>query len=163
MENAKPYNLELRSVSDTDDHLLPDPVWEAMWELYVEIGKFWKNVKDPEPMRPSLKVFIENRIELFPWYQLEYENAAAVIALLKREKGKRKAYKFLFTDPQANMTPPLTPLQRARQFVSNEFVALQLSLGGFKVWGAVNFPSYFGGPNIPGQHPPYRTPKDVEE
>ncbi len=54
-------------------------------------------------------------------------------------------------------TPPVTPFQLTRQYVSNELIALQLSLGGFLRWGAINYPGYFGGANVPGMPAPYRT------
>ena len=47
--------------------------------------------------------------------------------------GKDNAYRTLFTDKSANQSPPVTPLALVRQKVSNEFVAFQVSQGGFKV------------------------------
>jgi hypothetical protein len=73
------------------------------------------------------------------------------------ERGEEAAYALLFTDPGALETPPRTPLALVRQCVSNEFVAWQLALGGFKSWGAENYCGYIGGAFIPGQPAPYRT------
>jgi len=45
------------------------------------------------------------------------------------------AYPRLFTDTQANITPAISKLAKAKQLVVNEFIALNLALGGFKAFG----------------------------
>jgi hypothetical protein len=129
---------------------------EAMWQLFVQIGRFWGNVPDPEPMRSRLHVFLDNRIEVNPLYREFYRMAREVIRGLVEVHGEQKGYEVLFTDPVGLATPPTTALQYTRQFVSNELIALQLSLGGFLAWGATNYPGYFGGANVPGMPAPYR-------
>jgi hypothetical protein len=149
------YNLEAHHHPYQHEEKLPDEkTMESMWNLFVEIGKFWKNNDHPEEMKSNFIVFISNRIQLDPNYVNEYKNAAEVIDELIEELGKREGYKKLFTDAQANISPPTTKLARARQLVSNEFVALQLALGGFKAFGgAENYLGYIGGANIKGQTP----------
>ena len=136
---------------------LPDPeTMLGLWNLFVQIGKFWNNTAEPEAMRSDLVVFIENRIKLNPNYLDEYLNAVEVVDELVAELGEEKGYRKLFTDPKANISPPTTRLARARQRVSNEFVSLQLALGGFKAFGgAKNYLGYIAGANIEG-HTPYR-------
>ena len=153
------YNIEARNPLRDDESLLDDPTTEDMWKLFLAICDYWQNVPRPEAMRSSLIVFMNNRIKLNPNYMSEYRNASTVIRELITELGEKDAYKKLFTDPVANMSPPMTKLARVRQLVSNEFIILQLALGGFKAFSSgdgANYPGYFGGPNIDGQ-PPYRT------
>ncbi|WKV52474.1 MULTISPECIES: hypothetical protein [Dickeya] len=131
---------------------------DAMWQLFVHIGKFWRNLDDSPTYQPLLYSFMANRIDIDPLYQQYYATAQTVIAQLIQEHGQESAYTFLFTDASANQPPALTPLTITRQKVSNEFVALQLSLGGFKSFGgALNYPGYFGGANVPGAPAPYRS------
>ena len=135
---------------------LPDSRTLArLWGLFVALGTHWQNNEDPESMKSNFLVFITNRIRLDPSYADEYRNAAAVLDELITELGETRAYEKLMTDPAANISPPATRIAHARQRVSNEFIALQLALGGFKAFGATNYLGYISGPNIAGQ-PPYR-------
>lgn len=135
---------------------LGDPVRQAMWRLFVQIGIFWRNVADASEYQTRFFSFLQNRIDLNPLYRGYYEMAASEIDALIAELGEEEAYRKLFTDAGANQAPPTTPLQVARQLVSNEFVALQLAMGGFKAFGAENYCGYFGGANVPGAPVPYR-------
>ena len=134
-----------------------DDVFDAMWRLFVHIGRFWNNMDDPSPYRSQLYTFMCNRISLYPIYHEYYILAKKVMDGLVAERGEEAAYTLLFTDASALQTPPKTPLALVRQCVSNEFVAWQLALGGFKAWGAQNYCGYIGGAYIPGQPAPYRT------
>ncbi|HET9627731.1 MAG TPA: hypothetical protein VFP84_40515 [Kofleriaceae bacterium] len=135
-----------------------DPAtWEALWQLFIQIGRFWGNVPEPEPYRTRFQTFITSRMELNPLYRELYIQARHVIEDLIAAHGVEPAYEVLFTDPLANLAPPATPLQFTRQYVSNELIALQLALGGFLAFGALNYPGYFGGGNVPGAPAPYRT------
>ncbi len=151
------YHLEARTSARQHQEAPLDPAtMDAMWRLFVEIGRFWRNVDRPERMKSNFVVFLGNRIQLNPGYVDEYRNAAAVIAELVADYGDPAGYRKLFTDPQANLAPPTTRMARARQLVSNEFVALQLALGGFKAFGgAKNYLGFIAGANLPG-HTPYR-------
>lgn len=150
------YSLEARHRADQHlEEFLDRETLAGVWAIFVHIGQFWKNDSAPEAMRSNFLVFIENRIRMDASYVGEYRNATAVVAELTAELGEAAAYEKLFTDPAANISPPTTRLARARQLVSNELVALQLALGGFRAWGAVNYLGYIGGANVPG-HPPYR-------
>lgn len=137
-----------------------DDVRKSMWALFVRIGTFWRNLDDPQPYESRLYSFMTNRITLDPLYKDYYATARTVINQLIADKGEDATYEFLFTDAQANVAPPTTPLALARQKVSNEFVALQMALGGFLAFGALNYPGYFGGANIPGAPVPYRPMED---
>ncbi|MGE7960068.1 hypothetical protein ACQKQA_26555 [Pseudomonas sp. NPDC089530] len=139
---------------------IDEQVFSAMWELFVHIGKYWKNMEDPSPFRSQLYSFMLNRIKLRPLYSEYYSSAMKVMSSLIEELGEDEAYAFLFTDPDAAKVPPETAIALTRQAVANEFMALQLSLGGFKAFGALNYCGYIGGANIPGQPAPYRTFED---
>jgi hypothetical protein len=156
------YNLEARyNPFDKEAINIDDAVFESMWKLFQAIGKFWSNEEHPENMKSSLLVFMQNRILLNCEYNKQYINAKEVIdELIDKNKGDENlAYAFLFTNPGANIAPPTTKLAHTRQKVSNEFISLQLALGGFKVFGgAKNYLGYFGGANIEG-NTPYRTYK----
>ena len=149
------YDLEVNHHPyEHQEEKLDDETMESMWKLFVEIGEFWQNNERPEAMKSNFQVFIANRIHFDPNYRNEYRNAREVIDELIKELGERKAYEKLFTDPKAGISPPKTKFARARQLVSNEFIALQLALGGFKAFGgAKNYLGYIGGANIEGDTP----------
>ncbi|HBB33506.1 MAG TPA: hypothetical protein DDZ80_14935 [Cyanobacteria bacterium UBA8803] len=151
-QNAKhPLSNELQPLSDE--------TFATMWQIFVHIGKFWQNMEDPTPYKAVLYSFMLNRINLRPIYREYYSIAQKAIKDLIAEKGndEDKAYEYLFTDKDLTKTPPETLIALTRQVVANEFIALQLSLGGFKKFGAKNYCGYIGGAYIPGQPAPYRT------
>lgn len=129
-----------------------------MWALFVAIGVHWNTVADPGPLRSRLDSFLDNRIALMPLYADYYAIAHRVIASLIAEYAgdARAAYAALFTSEEANRSPPTTQLALTRQAVANEFIVLHTALGGFLVFGAMNWPGYFGGANLPGRPAPNR-------
>ncbi len=151
------YQQAARHPLSIDVPAMSDEVFEAMWQIFVHIGKFWNNMADSEPVKSQLYNFMLNRIKLRPIYQEYYISAQRIMAQLIADMGEDAAYELLFTDQEATKSPPETPLALVRQTVSNEFIACQLSVGGFKVWGAINYCGYIGGANLPGQPAPYRT------
>lgn len=99
-------------------------------------------------MKSNLIVLLSNRIEIDYNYLAEYSNTINVIEEPTNELGDKDTYIKLLTDPSANISPPTNRLSRARQLVSNEFISLCLSLGGFKHFGSkLNYQGYFGGAN----------------
>jgi hypothetical protein len=148
------YDLDARHHARQHEEPFPDAaVIDRLWGLFVAICGRWGEAEDAAPMRSNFLVFIANRIKLDICYLHEYENAAAVLDELIAEHGQSKAHERLLTDPLANIAPPTTRLARARQRVSNEFISLQLALGGFKAFGAANYIGYIGGANIAGRVP----------
>lgn len=150
------YNRKVKNVANPEDLVIPEALFEDMWQLFVQIGKFWDNLEESDEYRSDLLVFMKNRISLDPSYLHEYKNASAVIKELTYELGEEGAYEKLFTSKEAIDDPPSTPLASARSKVSNEFIVLQLSVGGFKAFGAKNSLGYIAGGNIKGDTP-YRT------
>jgi len=136
---------------------LSTELFESMWALFASIGSYWGTMTNASLHRTQLLNFMANRIKLDPLYLEYYATAAKVVKDLTEKLGAG-AYQELFTNTVAGTeTPPQTPMGIARQRVSNEFVSLQLALGGFMAFGAVNYPGFICGPNIPGAVPPYRT------
>lgn len=150
------YNRKAYHAAKSEDLIVPNDLFEEMWKLFVQIGKFWDNLEEKDSYKTDLLAFMNNRISVDPSYIYDYRNAAEVIKELIYEHGDPKGYEVLFTDKSAIDDPPSTLLARARQKVSNEFIVLNLSLGGFKFGGATNSLGYISGANIPGK-PPYRT------
>ena len=132
-------------------------VFDTMFRLFEHIGVYWQNIDNSEPYRSELYVFMQNRINLYPIYHQYYKAAFNTINKMIVQMGEQACYQEIFTDPYANLPPVDTNLSIVRQKVSNEFIDFQLSLGGFKSFGATNYPGYIGGALIPGQPVPYRT------
>jgi len=150
------YDLPSKHSAGFENDQLETETVESMWLLFAAICARWQNIAEPLTMKTRFLGFLSNRIELHPEYVSHYRTAATVITELREVHGDG-AYEFLFTDPNANIAPPQTPLHITRQLVSNEFIALQLSLGGFKEFtGAINYPGYIAGWNGDGPSP-YRT------
>ena len=136
--------------------LVSPDVFEPLYLLFTHIGRHWDNLPEPERYRSELFVFVQNRINLYPIYQSYYSIASEIILSLSAELGERACFEKIFTDPFANMPPVDSDLSILRQKVSNEFIDFQLSIGGFRAFGAKNYPGYIGGSYIPAQPVPYR-------
>ncbi|GAA3533677.1 hypothetical protein [Zobellella aerophila] len=154
------YQQQVRHPLTQSLDSLDGETFEAMFELFRQIGIFWRNLDDAEAYRSRLYAFMQNRINLRPIYHQYYQLARQTLDQLIAEQGQEQAYRLLFTDAQANQPPAETPLAVTRQKVSNEFVTFQLAQGGFRVFGADNYPGFIGGANIPGQPAPYRTAEE---
>lgn len=153
------YNRKAYHAAKSEELRIPNELFHEMWKLFDQIKKFWYNKKDPvsdETYKTDLLAFMNNRISVDPSYLYEYKNAAEVIKELIYEHGDPEGYIQLFTDKSLIDDPPTTLIARVRQKVSNEFIVLYLSLGGFKFGGATNSLGYISGANIKGK-PPYRT------
>ena len=135
---------------------LSDSTLDCLWRLFAAICKYWKTAEDPTVYKTRFFSFVFNRMDFNPLYAEYYRAAERVINSLIEQYGEEQAFVWLLTDTQSNVTPPITEIAVVRQLVSNEFVALHLSLGAFKSFGATNYCGYFGGANLPGQPPPYR-------
>jgi hypothetical protein len=147
------YDLASKQFAGLEEESLDVDTVESMWQLFDAICARWHNVAEPLTLKTRFLGFLSNRIELHPEYVSHYRTAAAVLNELRGVHGEA-LYEFLFTNPEANNAPPQTPLQITRQLVSNEFIALQLSLGGFKEFtGAINYPGYIAGWNGDGPAP----------
>lgn len=153
------YQKSVNHPANRDSLALPPEVYEAMFELFEHICSFWGNLPNPEQYRSRLFAFMDNRIRLRPEYLGYYISARITLLDMISAMGEEAAYRTLFTDTAANQAPPDTPLALVRQKVSNEFVAFQVSQGGFKAFsGAINYPNFIAGAYVPGEPAPYRSP-----
>ncbi len=156
--------MQNNQTKSTNTSILPSldlETLEELWQIFVQIGRFWRTIDDSEHLKTRFLSFIANRIEFAPTYQYHYKVAARTISRLRAEKGDEEAYTFLFTDSTIrDEAPAVSELAITRQLVSNEFVNLHMALGGFKTYGAKNYPGYFGGAFVPGEAAPYRTRED---
>ncbi|MEA2572654.1 MAG: hypothetical protein QOI24_4655 [Acidobacteriota bacterium] len=140
-----------------------DSVAASMWNLFVAIGPYWELTDDPEPYRLRFTTFMQNRIALNPIYAAFYAAAATCIDVLIAHLGEPAAYAVIFSKQNDDVASvPLTTLNLVQQYVSSEFIAIRVALGGFKDFGAINYCGYFGGANILDEPVPYRTLKDAQ-
>lgn len=152
------YDLSEKAFAALHEGELEPETVEKLWQLFRKICERWGNVPEPETMKTRFLRFLSNRIKMNKAYVTHYRTAVRVIDELKQKLGVDGAYEHLFTHPESNNPPHDSLLQQTRQLVSNEFISLQLSLGGFKAFtGAINYPGYIAGWNGDGP-PPYRTP-----
>jgi len=105
---------------------------------------------------------MRNRIKIDLNYYADYKVATNVLIELSQKYGEKKGYIKLLTDPTAAIAPPTTKMARARQKVSNEFIILAISLGGFRSFGPKNAIGHIGNANIKHQFP-YRVYKDEKD
>ncbi|MBB5020466.1 hypothetical protein HNQ59_003786 [Chitinivorax tropicus] len=155
------YQQTLNHPANLHGQPLTAGVYQAMYQLFEQICLFWGNLDNPEQYQSRLFAFMDNRIRLHPEYKDIYTSAQHTLDELINALGQQAAYQLLFTDQAANQAPPTTPLAMVRQKVSNEFIAFQVSQGGFKAFsGAINYPSFIAGAWVPGQPAPYRTAEE---
>jgi len=151
------YSLPSKQLAGVEESGIDEALIENLWGVFLAICRHWQNVPEPELMKTRFLGFLSNRIELHPEYLSYYRTAATEIERLAERSGREQAYLELLTDPSLAKGEADTGLKIARQKVSNEFISLQLSLGGFKSFvGAINYPGYIGGWNGDGPAP-YRT------
>jgi hypothetical protein len=142
---------------------LPQPVYEAMWSLFLAIGVLWELKDDPKPYRLRFRTFLENRILLNPLYAGYYLAAALMIADLTQQADAAAAYELIFhgRNPR-NLTVSPDLLQAVQQHVAFEFILRRLAFGSFADFGAKAYIGYMAGANLPGQPAPYRTAEGLK-
>ena len=138
------------------------PVFEAMWRLFNHIVEFWKLDIHLKSAKSQLLSFMQNRIKMDLNYYSDYKATTNVLIELSRKYGEKKGHIKLLTDPAANIAPPMTKMAQARQRVSNEFIILAISMGGFKTFGPLNALGHIGNANMK-QKFPYRVYQDEEK
>jgi len=137
---------------------LPREAIETLWVIFDAIGEHWSLGDPPARYRLRFETFLENRINLNPFYEGYYLDGADYFEGLLKEIGRSAALERLFEQKprvvQAGI--PATRLEAVQWFVVNEFISLRLALGGFKSFGAINYRAYFDGAKIEGEPTPYR-------
>lgn len=118
---------------DHEDQFLPGAARERLWEIFVEIGRAWKNVKnDSAGLRSSWLEFIHAKTKSPPCYVGEYANAISVIQELTALLGREKAYQMLFFSSGVPDGPPVTRLAHLKKYVVDEFITVQITASGFR-------------------------------
>lgn len=163
------YQGRARDVLSPFTPVVSASVETAMWDLFLEIGTFWKLTDETAGYRLRLRAFMSNRISLDPNYAEYYKLAAQIIAKLiadrkaalvaqgvgeaeAAEQARKKTYEELFTKDTGSRE-----LRTVRKVVSREFIVWRLAVGGFSAFEALNYRGYFGGANLPNESVPYRT------
>jgi hypothetical protein len=111
---------------------------DALWRLFVYIGRCWKNVsKDSIGLKSSWLEFITAKTEIAPSYTAEYSNAVLVIDELIAHYGEADAFDRLFFQNgiPSPAPPPRTALAHAKQYVVDEFIRVQIVASGFRGYG----------------------------
>jgi hypothetical protein len=148
------YQDGVRNVLSPRNPVVSAEADEAMWNLFKAIGTVWQLGDDPAGYFFSLRAFMANRISLHPDYAGYYEVATRYITAQIAQHGEEAAYKKIFTTRTA---PSGSELEVVKKQVSDEFIAWRLALGGFRVFGALNYRGHMGGANLPNEPVPYRT------
>ncbi|GLR71130.1 hypothetical protein [Agaribacter marinus] len=153
MDTSETYDIETPYPYIEESLNLDADTFETMWQLLSCIFDYWELAMPTSGAKSQLLVFMQNRMKINLNYYAEYKNAACVIHELNQKFGKHNGTIHLLTSPEAAIKPANTRLARARQMVSNEFITLALSIGGFKSFGAKNALGYINGGNVEGKAP----------
>jgi hypothetical protein len=111
---------------------------DALWRLFVEIGRCWDNVpkpKDSAGLKSSWLEFIEAKTTVAPSYVGEYSSAVLVIGELIAIHGEPDAYTLLFMNSGVPDGPPTTRIAHAKRYVVDEFIRVQIVASGFRGFG----------------------------
>jgi hypothetical protein len=159
MENS---DIEAVYVVSYDLRQLDQKLVDRLWEIFAHICRKWRYPGDLTNLKSRFSIFVSNRIVSNYNYLAEYINAVAVVDQIAMQASvtTETAIERILTAPDANLYPPYSPTARARQFVTNEFIKLFISLGGFKAFNTaeveLNYPGYIAGINDLS-NPAYKT------
>lgn len=118
---------------DHEDGFPTAHVEDRLWEIFVEIGRAWRNVpRDSAGLRSAWLEFIAAKTKSPPSYVGEYANAVAVMQELEAALGREEAYRMMFFNSGVPDAPPVTRLAHAKKFVVDEFIVVQITASGFR-------------------------------
>src|ERR1700730_6427450 len=102
----------------------PEGVEDAMWDLFVAIGEFWKLGDDPAGYRERFKTFMDNRISLNPIYEGFYAATKRLIDDLTAQQGSISAYETILTKKDRKLPSghPENDLECIKVYVANKFI-----------------------------------------
>jgi hypothetical protein len=133
---------------DPESVTLSEADRDALWKLFVAIGRCWGNLDDDSAsVKSSWLEFIEAKTQSPPSYFGEYRNAISVMQELIDLYGDN-AYAFLLLRSGIPDGPPTTRLAHLKRYVVDEFIRVQVVAGGFKGFGKPaphNYNGYVGG------------------
>jgi hypothetical protein len=115
----------------------------GLWRAFVAIGEIWENtVHDSAGLHSSWLDFVTHRCTTRPSYIGEYVSALGVFDELIAANGEAEAFRKLFFESGVDAAdPPVTRLAHAKLFVIDEFIRVQIVIGGFKDFITPNPPS----------------------
>ncbi len=106
---------------------------DGLWRVFVAIGETWQNtVHDSAGLRSSWLDFLTQKCVTRPSYIGEYSSALSVFEELDRTHGDAAMDTLFFHSGVNSSTPPTTRLAHAKQYVVDEFIRVQIVIGGFK-------------------------------
>lgn len=123
---------------------------EILWKLFVAIGNEWQ-IENVPSFRSAWLEFVQVKMSSPPDFTAEYSNAASVVEELLHVYGNPAGYRMLLINHGIPAGPPETRLAHAKRFVADEFIRVQILLGGFKSFvdpadhEEVNYRGYMGG------------------
>lgn len=123
---------------------------EILWKLFVAISEEWQ-IGNVLSFRSGWLEFIQVKMSSPPDFTAEYSNAASVVEELLHVYGDPAGYRMLLIDHGIPTGAPQTRLAHAKRFVVDEFIRVQILLGGFKSFvdpadhEEVNYRGYMGG------------------
>lgn len=119
---------------------------EFLWNVFVQIGNTWKNVKfESSNLKSSWLEMIQAKTTVSPSYVGEYINAVYAIQELINMYGHDDAFHQLFLVYKIPAGPPITRLAHAKTYVVNEFITMQVMASGFKHFGGKNYHGFVKG------------------
>lgn len=123
---------------------------ETLWKLFLAIGAEWR-IENVPSFHSAWLEFIEVKTNSAPDFTAEYSNAASVVNELLFVYGDPAGYRMLLINHGLTPGPPETRLAHAKRFVADEFIRVQILLGGFKSFvdpadrDEANYRGYMGG------------------
>lgn len=142
----------------TVEQVLTKAELEVLWRLFVAIAEEWQ-IRNVLSFRSGWLEFVQVKMSSPPDFTAEYSNAASVVEELLYIYGDPLGYQMLLFNHGIPAGPPQTRLAHAKRFVADEFIRVQILLGGFKSFvdpaehDEVNYRGYMGGSRYQRQRP----------
>lgn len=127
----------------------------ALWTLFEQIGRRWQNgsyclIDSQEALAEILAL----KTQQVPSYYAEYRLASEVLNGIAQQQGADQFLEAVLGFPT---DAPATVGGHVRTYTLSEFLRLQVTQGGFRVLGYLNYPGFEGGTMEDPKNPPYHT------
>lgn len=127
----------------------------SLWQIFEHIGKRWNSGSfctiDSES---KLAEILSLKTLQSPSYLAEYQLAHELLTGLTQQHGPEQALDQMFEFPVD--APTTTVAGHVRMYTLSELIRLQVTQGGFRVLGYLNYPGFEGGPMDDPDNLPYR-------
>jgi hypothetical protein len=126
----------------------------VLWALFEQIGQRWQNgsyclIDSQEALAEILAL----KTEEVPSYYAEYRLASQVLNGVAQQEGADQTLEAVLGFPTDK---PSTAGGHVRTYTLTEFLRLQVTQGGFRVLGYLNYPGFEGGTMEDPKNLPYR-------